>query len=491
MAERIKVSPNDPCPCWSGKKFKKCCHGRIDWETVLRSGKDHLQLMSIRGRNLLFANAISDALGLDPTAEELSLSNYKMAFTPSAVRRIYESITEIWPRDTNIQSLLERTQTDVSGLYIGDYHPSYVSRALVRHSVYANKILLVDPFPHPYILSNEYNPLLNPEQHRTQTLKNVNFYMSILPWIDAGLVEFIRTPADFDRHLNFESMLRAKTLVANPQLQPALAATVDDLKNRHYKTEALHAMLLSAPDSYIRGIFKELSLGDKKYTEDDFLEYIHSIRDNDPDFLEPLGTGPKSAQLHMVSSGGNYEMASVAARMSGSYLFTDLQAKWAMIEHDRANNNAENVVWSPFAKALQNTKLHYLNNLSLDHALKLRSEGRLEGLRAFLTRVWEKARGNEPFNEQGAIHLATDLTEAVNDAEGEWNEIKKDVVKIVGSSASAGFISAGPVIASGHALWLAAASAVGAASVAIWSRFQRKAYLNKHPAAFFMDLRDD
>jgi len=25
-----KVGPNDPCPCGSGKKFKKCCMGNTD-----------------------------------------------------------------------------------------------------------------------------------------------------------------------------------------------------------------------------------------------------------------------------------------------------------------------------------------------------------------------------------------------------------------------------------------------------------------------------
>jgi hypothetical protein len=137
-----------------------------------------------------------------------------------------------------------------------------------------------------------------------------------------------------------------------------------------------------------------------------------------------------------------------------------------MIEHNRKNNSAESEVWSPFAKAVQNTKLHYLNNLSLDHALKIRTEGRLESLRSLLTRVWEKARGDEPFNEQAAVHLANELTEAINEADFDWTQIRKDVVKFVGSGVSAGAISAGPVIAAGHALWLAAAAMVGTASVA-------------------------
>lgn len=27
--ERPKIGRNEPCPCGSGKKFKKCCEGRI------------------------------------------------------------------------------------------------------------------------------------------------------------------------------------------------------------------------------------------------------------------------------------------------------------------------------------------------------------------------------------------------------------------------------------------------------------------------------
>ena len=207
------------------------------------------------------------------------------------MRKIYESIVEIWPTNTNVQPLLERARADVSGLFIGDYHPDYISRALVRHSIYANKIILIDPFPHPYVLSDEYNPILNPEQHRAQTLKNVNFYMSLMPWIDAGIVEFIRTPADFDRKLNFNAMRRAQSLGRETEIQAALSATVEDLKDRHFKAQALHMTLLSAPDDYIRRKFNELSLGNTKFTADDFIDYINAQRESNPDFLEPMDYG--------------------------------------------------------------------------------------------------------------------------------------------------------------------------------------------------------
>lgn len=45
------------------------------------------------------------------------------------------------------------------------------------------------------------SPILNPEQYRVQTLRNVNLWFTLAPWIEAGLVEVIRTPADFNPKL--------------------------------------------------------------------------------------------------------------------------------------------------------------------------------------------------------------------------------------------------------------------------------------------------
>ena len=32
MSSPVKVTPNDPCPCGSGRKYKRCCYakGRLD-----------------------------------------------------------------------------------------------------------------------------------------------------------------------------------------------------------------------------------------------------------------------------------------------------------------------------------------------------------------------------------------------------------------------------------------------------------------------------
>lgn len=244
----LKVGRNSPCPCLSGKKFKHCCEGKIDWERLLREGANPQPYISAWGRNLQFAAAIVDALQVDPKAE-MSLARYKQCFTASAVRKIYEAVMAIWPPDTDIQSVLERSRADVSGLYVGDYHIDYLSRAVVRHSIYANKILLIEPFQHPYILKPKFNPIENPNQYRAQTLKDVNFYFAMLPWIEAGIVEFIRTPADFDRRLNFDALTRAQLLTKDAIVRAAVEETVKDMERRYGDQQAQQLAILAAPDS--------------------------------------------------------------------------------------------------------------------------------------------------------------------------------------------------------------------------------------------------
>jgi len=481
MAKDRKIGPNDPCPCGTGKKYKKCCNGKVDWNDVFRSGKDWMPYLSIRGRNIHFVNRIAEILQLDNNKVK-NLSDYKKGFTEKAVREIHEAIIEVWPPNSDITGILESTSEDVSGLYIGDYDIEYISRGIVRHSIDANKILVVDPFIYPKSVRDEYNPILKPAQYRAQTLKNVNFWLSLVPWIKSGLIEVIRTPADFDRRLNWESMIRQKEkFEETPELQEASKFSVEELSKRHLKKQARTHLLLSAPDSYIEEKIKELNLEKNGYTAKDFLKYVQKERENGPNFLEQVG--PESdGQLHIMTTGANYEIAKLTSSITKSYPVTDIYFKWREIEIDRSQNNAESRVWSPFAKAFQETPLKFLNNLQLGHALKLRNEGRLESLRSFLLKVWKHARTEEPFDEANARLFAEELKEEVSLAKEEWDKIDQDLIKIVGVEAGAGLLAAGQGLFVG-----AAAAAVGIATLAA-SHKKRKHFPERFPAAFFMNI---
>ena len=46
-------------------------------------------------------------------------------------------------------------------------------------------------------MRDEYNPLLHPEEHRATAIKFSFLWMSLAPWIEAGIVYFIRPLHDF------------------------------------------------------------------------------------------------------------------------------------------------------------------------------------------------------------------------------------------------------------------------------------------------------
>jgi hypothetical protein len=84
-------------------------------------------------------------------------------------------------------------------------------------------------------------------------LKNVNSYLSLLPWIEEGIVEIIRVPTDFDRDLNWDLMkAQQKKFEDNAELKEAADKSVKELGRRHMERRAYEMMMLGAPDDYLR-----------------------------------------------------------------------------------------------------------------------------------------------------------------------------------------------------------------------------------------------
>ena len=491
MKERFKIKRNDICPCGSGKKYKYCCEGKVDWNQIIKEKKDRTPYLSIRGRNMIFIDKIAEALQLDSVTRSVSSRKYKAAFTTEAVKRIHEALIDIWPLNMDIQSVLRGASTDVSGLYVGEYRPENILKGLVRHSIYANKMIVVDPFVYPYSVRDEYNPVLMPEQYRMQTLRNVNFWFLLAPWIEAGIVEIIRTPDDFDRKLKWDSLKRQhKKFEENEELRKAIEeSTSKFVGSKQMEGEMFRQLILQAPNEYLKKIFKDLDLGKEGLTFEEFISYIEKKREKDLDFLETVKPGKNISQLLMFSSGASYDIAKLTANLTGSYLVTDIYSRWKEIEIDRESQNVESREWSPFAKAFQGLKLKFLNNLNLEHALILRKEKQLEHLRVFLRKVWKSACTAEPISEINVNLLADELKDEIKKAEVEWKKIDRKLLNWVGIEAAAGLMTAGPMIASGYCSFLAAALALGGIIKLGVTQLERKSFQDKFPAAFFMKLK--
>ena len=280
---------------------------------------------------------------LDADGNAKPLAEYKKAFTAKAVRDIHEEIVRLWPKTMDINKTLAASRASVSGFYIGDYSPDELIQGVVRHSLYADKLLLADPFTYAHAVRDEYNPILNPEQYRTQTLRNVNLWLRLSPWIRAGIIEMIRTPDDFSHQLKWDALKeQQKKFAGSPELQEATKITVAELAARHAEKWKYRDLVLSLPDQALLEKLAEMEDPATGITKEGLLEHIRTQRVEDPDFLDVMPSGEENAQLQMFTAGPAYNMASLTSSLTGSYLVTDLTAKWKEIELDRSGRSILN-----------------------------------------------------------------------------------------------------------------------------------------------------
>jgi len=480
---KVQIGRNDFCPCRSGKKYKHCCMGKIDWPHLLsKGGGEWIRHLSIRGRNMLFITRALEILRFD--ASHKSLQEYKAAFTPQAVKEINEAIVDLWPFDLEIIAVLQSSNPDISALYIGDYSIERLTQEVVQHSLYTDKILLIDPFIYPYSVREEYNPILHPEQYCTQTLLNMNIWLSLAPWVEKGIVEFIRSPSDFDPNLKLKLLhLQKEKFEKNKELKSVLDESVKQMTNEFIERQGFRYQILMQPDSFLRNEFRRLQLGDKKQ-EEMYIQHIHHRREADPNYLEPTEEVMRGGgEFHIKSSGVGYEEAKIISGITGSFLITDLPYRLKEIEIDHAECSSNNE-WSSLAQAIRGTDLKFLNNVEINHALKLRDQGRLGSLRTFMKKVWKHACSGIPCGEKIVQSLVDEFEKIVLESEEEWQQIERDLLDLLGKDV-------GQIISPGNATFFAAAYFDAGAISPVTSETRKIGSGDKCPAAFFVKLKKD
>ncbi len=484
MGKRAKVGANDPCPCGSLMKYKKCCRGRVDWPALLTQPMSAVvPHLSTRGRNLLFLSRMADALQMDSFHARGEWKDLKRAFTPDAVRKIFQSVDLVWPSNTDLTDILGREQRGTSGLYVGLYEPQLIVKGITRHSLYADRILLVDPFMSPSSIRPQYNPVLHPEMHRSNAMRWAMLWLLLMPWIEAGIVQFIKTPGDLDTALEFQAMEITRQRYARyPHLEPRREETepLFKLQEQRFKRD----FMLGMPDDHIRRMYREFKPDVSVDEVEQLIAYIQRQRDADPFFTDTIDKKPHG-ELMQVSSGANYEMAKLTATLTGSFIMTDIPSRWREIELDRAESKVDPERWSPFAKAFQG--LH-LNTVPLPAALEIRDQGRLERMRGFLRRVWHSSAAGDEFAEANISQLAAELQHEVAEADAEWKAIDRELLQWFGTELVGGLLATAPAIALGGAEWVGFGLAAGGVTNLIVSTMKRSAHLNRYPAAFFAKL---
>jgi hypothetical protein len=496
VADRItmathKVGRNQLCPCGKLKKYKECCLGKVDWEAIYRhEGNGFIRHLSTRGKNKLFVDLILDALQIDTDKGPIDHPDFKRSFTSAAVAKIYRAVQLVWPDGDDLKRVLRGESEYTSGLYIGQYDADLVRRGVTRHSLYADRILLIDPLLHPKRIREEFNPLVHPEQHRTATLQWISLWFSLLPWIEEGIVGFVRAPGDFYPNLEWDGIRATEARYErHPDLRKLLRTEVEGYTSTEQYQSFREHIFLSTPDSQLRAWMLEDTPDLTEQAIGAALGDIARRREAHPYFLHPERPGLPWSELWQTSTGTNYEGAKLIAFHSDSYVMTDIRARWREIELDRSDAGARDDRWEPFAKAFQGLRFNFLDAVPLDAALAIRRDGRLEPMRHFLQKVWSASSQPRQFDEGNITVLAAELNERVREAEVEWRKIDRDLVKMVTATASATLLAAGPLVSSGQAAWLGAAAVAAGIGAVASSTMKRKEYRLQYPAGFFVDLQ--
>ena len=159
-----QLGRNDPCHCGSNKKYKKCCLSLDEHRP------ERLQLVNssqtLTDKNLALLAAAADIFGL-----KHPWSKVKDGMTDARIREFYRFVAGLWPVTTDHQHTMPAPDSSLRALYLGENEPEMMVENVFRFSLYADQILLINPFQNPNVLAEKYNPVLHPKEWIIQTLR--------------------------------------------------------------------------------------------------------------------------------------------------------------------------------------------------------------------------------------------------------------------------------------------------------------------------------
>jgi hypothetical protein len=69
--------------------------------------------------------------------------------------------------------------------------PQVIIQNVCRFGLYADEIILINPFDNPNMIAEKFNPVAHPEEWIEETLKVLFQLMAMAPWVEKGFVTFI------------------------------------------------------------------------------------------------------------------------------------------------------------------------------------------------------------------------------------------------------------------------------------------------------------
>jgi hypothetical protein len=355
---------NAPCPCGSGKKFKRC---HLAMQEPPRARLN----VSLEERNTVFLDAVHTIFELDRG----TWLDVKRRVTSDRVRELYKAHDFIW--GAGLHDVLPTPSSKLTSLFLGRIDPEDLALRIFRFGLYTERILVLNPFTFPTPPGR--HPMEDPASYLRDTLQLVYFVARMEPWIRAGFVTLIGDPMAYDPALRVESMnkaeARAKALGGlDPRdMQDAEETRLDQARR------LFGSMPRSSVEAQVERTYPDCSPERRA----EIVESIIKSNADDPLGLPPfedLGPGtPPPREMVLARHGTTLESGLLICNQTGAFPYTESHTKWRELLSAAESFPEHARTWSPLTNAFQSLDFHFLNNVDASFAKRIREEGRLVG----------------------------------------------------------------------------------------------------------------
>ena len=404
------LSPNDPCGCGSGRRYRKCCRGRAIED------RPPWDVYSIRRRNLMFCNAVSGILGLN---KGKTWEDVRRELSDGQVKNIHEVVEMLWPKDTDLADLLPRPDSRVfRAVYMGLSDPRTISVSVISALAYFDEIFVVNPFPNPAYIAQEHSPTKSPARHKSQLLKNVFVLQLLEPFINAGIVHLVPDPLEYNADFRRSLMAAIEARTASWEMK----------KEEMKRGEALAQdefwrLMLRRPEDQLRREMQAANPGIGAELREHTVTAAKQELANDPlALLQPISGGEGGAELQILR-GMSLELALFVAHLTGAAIYTDERGSWRQLhEHTgAATESGRRSRWAPLSEKLTSLTLAFEADPQING--EIRSSGKLGRVRRIFRQIWSAMpmQGDGVDVKATATRLAAALESASERAGMEWD----------------------------------------------------------------------
>jgi hypothetical protein len=196
-------------------------------------------------------------------------------------------------------------------------------------------------------------------------------------------------------------------------------------------------------------------------------------------------------QMTAMRMGANLEMGLFLCQTIGAFPYTNVKFRWREILSAGSELGPSGQVWSPLTNAFSHLNFKFLENVDSRFAVTLRQEGRLEGFRAYMRKLWGSVGGELDLSkaEMLARDFRDELAGEYAKAQAEWSAIDRDLMKWAVPAIGGAIAAAGGLATGLYSLAIPGAGfATKGVNELIQAHMKRKEFRQKTPLSVFIDL---